>query len=43
MFVEFSAVWSVLSSIISALSDDVITSITFVFCAIGVVGVFRSF
>lgn len=42
MLLEFQLVWNTLGSIISALPSDVVNSVVFVFCSIGVIGILRS-
>ena len=43
MLERFTDVWSTFGDIISALPDDVVTVVAFVFCGVGIIGVLRSF
>lgn len=43
MLQQFQLVWSTFGDILSALPSDIVICFSFVFCGIGVVGLFRSF
>lgn len=43
MLSEFRLVWDFFGSVISALPNDIVSVVSFVFCGVGVVGLLRSF
>lgn len=42
MLAQFNEVWNTLGSIIGAIPSEIITVVSFVYCAIGVVGFFKT-
>jgi len=42
MLAEFNMVWNVFGDIIAALPNEIVVVVAYVFCGVGIVGVFRS-